>query len=100
MNEKNSKSRLLELFSKLNTNCHTTIRDILSDIRTIWKLFIRNCKANNGEFEKLCERLCESGGVKTIVKFLEKTNQLILNDAISILADCCMNEKCRFEVSV
>lgn len=99
MNEKNSKSRLLELFPKLDTNS-TTIRDILTEIRPIWKLLLRNYKANNSEFEKLCERLCENGGVKLIVKLLGKSNQPILNDAMSILADCCMSEKCRIEVSV
>lgn len=97
MNEKNSKSKLLELFSKLDTNCPTTVRNVLSDIRTIWKIFLKNYKANNNEFERLCERLCEVGGVKTIVKFLGKSNQPVLNDAMSILADCCMSEKCRIE---
>lgn len=51
-------------------------------------------KANDG-----VKLLKEKGGLKHIVKLLNRPNEKILNVALSILANCCLQEDCREFVS-
>lgn len=44
--------------------------------------------------------LKEKGGLKRIIKLLSKPNEKILNVALSILANCCLQEDCRDLVSI
>lgn len=43
--------------------------------------------------------LRDKGGLKRIVRILSKPNEKILNVSLSILANCCLQDDCRVQVS-
>lgn len=69
-----------------------------SSSQTTYKLLvqIRTDVIKDKEGIKL---LKDKGGLKRIVRILNKPNEKILNVSLSILANCCMQEECRDQVT-
>ncbi len=44
-------------------------------------------------------RMRQHGGLRKLLRLIETTNQKVLDIALSILGNCCMEEKTRKEVS-
>lgn len=77
------------LLSQLHgNNSSLNIFKVLVQIRT------DVIKDNDGISE-----LREKGGIRCLVKLLNKPNVKVLNVVLSILANCCLQEECGTEVS-
>lgn len=67
-----------------------------TDKRIVYKLLVKIrvelIKNNEG-----IALFSKCSGIKKLVNLLEKPNQSILEVGLSILGNCCMNEKCRME---
>jgi hypothetical protein len=76
------------IFSKLNSTSSCVIYDGLLELRSDIS------KTKEGR-----ETLIEHNVLKILVDFLRRPNEKILDVSLSVLGNCCMDSRCRNEVS-